>query len=286
MERGQQTILQCTKVAEDKPKVLAFNITYGQDDADQQQSADQAIEAIKSNNLRLLFQPLVPLVFNSEQQHYEVLLRMIGPNNQNIPPAKFLAGVEHANLNEKMDRWVITQSIQQLRGELDKNKRLKLFISVTDTVWEGEALLLWIAEILRKSRIQADHLVIQISETQSANSLSRAKHFVDGLRQLHCLICLKHYGSTQDSKNILKTLNPDYIKFDASFIHELSEDSNFNNSFEDLLSNLNNLGKITIAPQVENPKVMSLLWKSGVGMVQGYYLQAPEEKMGYDFVGN
>ncbi|MEH6442588.1 MAG: EAL domain-containing protein [Oceanospirillaceae bacterium] len=286
LERGQQTILQCAKLTVGEPKILTFDINGNQDDTDRQQSVDQITSAIIYNNLRLLFQPLVPLVFNSELQHYEVLLRMIGPENQSIPPAQFLANVKHANLNERMDRWVITQSIQHLRHELDKNKQLKLFISVTDTIWEHEALLLWIAETLRKSRIQADHLVIQISETESANSLSSAKHFVDGLRKLNCLICLKHYGSTQDSKNILKTLDPDYIKFDASFIHELSESNNFNNSFEDLLGDLNSLGKISIATQVETPKVMNLLWKSGVGMVQGYYLQAPDENMDYDFIGN
>ncbi len=284
LERGQEAILQC--LASEDDRICVFNIENSHKQQEQIQSIEQAIYAIDHDRLRLLFQPLVPLVFHSDQHHYEVLLRMIGEDGENIPPAQFFQSMEFANLNEKMDRWVVKNSAAQLREQLDKEKKVKFFISVTDTVWEQQDLLLWIADLLRESRIPADHIVIQISETESANSLSRAKYFVDGLRKLNCLICLKHYGSTNNSQDILKTLDPHYIKFDASYIQEISEETGYGSNFEELLINLTNLGKITIAPQVETPKIMSLLWKHGVGMVQGYYLQAPDEYMCYDFDGN
>ncbi|EPJ46562.1 MAG: hypothetical protein OFPII_19490 [Osedax symbiont Rs1] len=284
IERAQRAIVQSENSSENPAKVVWYHPKKSTaTSSHQQQSIVQVREAIAQGKLRLLFQPLVPLVFASEQQHYEVLLRMIGTNNENILPANFLSSFSHANLNEEMDRWVIAQSINQFRHELDNNKQPKLFISVTDTVWEREALLLWIAESLRKSRIQADHIVIQISELESANKLAKAKYFVDGLRQLNCLVCLKHYGSTNNSQSILQTLDPDYVKFDGSYIRELTEEPASDLRFKSLLSHLKNLGKVTIAPQVETPKVMRLLWKSGVSIIQGHYLQAPEEEMHYDF---
>ena len=118
---------------------------------------------------------------------------------------------------------------------------------------------------------------------EAANSLSKAKYFIDSLQKLNCLICLKHYGSTSESKTILKALNPDYIKFDGTLIQQLTNDTFIDNIFEDLLTNLKNYGKITIATQVESPKVMSVLWKYGIGMVQGFYLQAPAKEMKYEF---
>ncbi len=284
LERGEEVIQQC--LASEDDRISVFNIEHSNKQQQQIQSIAQATYAIDNDRLRLLFQPLVPLVFSSDQHHYEVLLRMIGDDNENIPPAQFFDSMAFANLNEKMDRWVVKHSAAQLRKKLDDQQKIKFFISVTDTVWEQQDLLVWIADLLRESRIPADHLVIQISETESANSLSRAKYFVDGLRKLNCLICLKHYGSTNSSHNILKTLDPHYIKFDASYIQEISDETGYDANFEALLIDLTNLGKITIAPQVETPKIMSLLWKHGVGMVQGYYLQAPDEDMCYDFDGN
>ena len=278
-ERGQSVINHC----QNKPQVSIFNAEHGTLVNDNQRSLQQVKAALENNQLQLLFQPLVPLVFNSKYQHYEVLLRMIDENEQHILPAHFLASIKNANLNEEMDRWVISQSISRFRQQLSNKQQLKFFINITDTVWQRDGLLLWLGEQLRLSRIQADHIVIQISESESANKLSEAEYFVNGLRQLNCLVCLKHYGSTNTSKNILKILDPDYVKFDGSFIQELAEEAILDNNFVALLSNLTNLGKITIAPQVENPQVMSLLWKSGLGMVQGYYLQPPTEDMKYQF---
>lgn len=278
-ERGQSSINNCQQT----PQVAVFNgehdVLFNSDIL----SIAQVKNALEANQLQLLFQPLVPLVFNSDYQHYEVLLRMLDENNRIIPPAQFLSSIENGDLSEDMDRWVISQSIDRFRKHLESNEQLKLFISVTDTVWQREGFLPWLAEQLRLSRIQADHIVIQISESESSNKLSEAEFFVNSLRQLNCLICLKHYGSTNNSKNILKTLDPDYVKFDGSYIQELADDAILDSNFATLLSNLTNLGKITIAPQVEHPHVMSILWKSGLGMVQGYYLQPPEKEMIYQF---
>ncbi|MGB1239031.1 MAG: EAL domain-containing protein, partial [Pseudomonadales bacterium] len=200
-----------------------------------------------------------------------------------LAPAQFLSSVDSADLNERMDRWVIENSIRRFCLELQNNKRPRLFISVTDSVWRNKELLTWLAQLLRDSRVEADHIVFQISENECSGNLAAAKYFVDGLRQLHCLTCLKHYGSSSDSEHILKLLDPDYIKFDASFTQELFGDSLLDSNFSAMLKQLEGRGKITIAPQVETPRVMSLLWKSGICMIQGYYLQAPEDHMDYAF---
>jgi diguanylate cyclase (GGDEF)-like protein len=282
LKRAQATLLKCASFKAEQPKVLLYSAEHLQENSAPILSIADVRQAIEHNHLRLVYQPLVPLVFNSEQQHYEVLLRMVDQDRQLISPALFLPSFGEANLNEEMDRWVIAESVKRFEKK-SNNKQLKFFISVTDTVWERDILLVWVADLIRQSRIQADHIVIQISESESAHQLPQAKYFVDGLRQLNCLVCLKHYGSTNNSEDVLKILDPDYIKFDGSFIRELNDGTSEDSNFQALLNNLKNLGKITIAPQVETPKVMSLLWKSGVGMIQGYYLQAPDEEMNYDF---
>ncbi|MCJ8337620.1 MAG: EAL domain-containing protein [Pseudomonadales bacterium] len=286
IERGQKAIRQAQKLTPDLPAVTLYSQEINGFNRRELQSIEQAREAITQQKLRLLFQPLVPLAFSSEQQHYEVLLRMIGADNENIPPARFLTSIDHADLNEHMDRWVLSESISQYKQQLAQHNQLKLFISVTDTVWERQDLLIWVADLLRQSRINADHIVIQLSETECANKLTQASYFVAGLRKLNCLVCLKHYGSTNNSEIILKTLDPDYIKFDSSYIRDFSDQELIDPSFKKLLSNLKSRDKITIVPHVEDPKVMSMLWKSGVCMIQGYYLQVPNEVMDYDFNNN
>lgn len=280
---AEKALEKCQRIIVKENRVVIYNPLLDPSKNDNLQSIEQTQTAIADNRLRLLFQPIIPLVFNCEEQYYETFLRMIGNEGQDILPANFLSSVKHADLSESMDKWVIENSIRQFKSSEDTQLKLKLFISVTDTVWERESLLMWLSDILRTSRIQADSIIIQISEMEAANSLSKAKYFIDGLRKLNCLICLKHYGSTSESKTILKALNPDYIKFDGNLIQQLTDDTFIDSIFESLLTDVKNHGKITIATQVESPKVMSALWKHGIGMVQGFYLQAPAKEMKYEF---
>lgn len=248
---------------------------------------DQAFEnlkqAIDDESFKLLYQPVVPLSYNSKIRHYEALLRMLDEKENELAPALFLNQAETHDMSAAVGRWVIHESIKQLRKELDKGHKYRLFVSVTSATWRDQNLLSWLAEQLRQHRIPADHLVFQISENDCTGHLEEAKAFSDALKQLHCLICIKHYGSTGFSQQVLKQINSDYVKLDGSFIQELIDKPATDESFELMIEDLKSQGKITIAPLVENPKVMSRLWKTGVGLIQGYYLQPPGERMDYDF---
>lgn len=240
-------------------------------------------QAIDDESFKLLFQPVVPLSYNSKVRHYEALLRMVDEKENELTPAAFLNQAQAHDMSSTLDRWVMHESIKQLRLELDKGHKYRLFVSATSATWRDQEILSWLAAQLRQQRIPADHLVFQISENDCTGHIEEAKAFADALKQLHCLICIKHYGSTGFSQQVLKQINSDYVKLDGSFIQELVDKPATDESFEEMIENLKSQGKITIAPLVENPKVMSRLWKTGVGLIQGYYLQPPGERMDYDF---
>ena len=239
--------------------------------------------AVQNQNFKLLFQPIVPLSYNSQLSHYEALLRLLDKNQNELSPATFLDTVEISELSTTMDRWVILTCIRQLREELNKGNKHRLFISVTRKTWGDPEVLEWLAEQLREFRIPADHLVFQISESDCSSHLTGAQEFAAGLKKLHCLICIKHYGCSSNASLVLRKINADYVKLDGSFVQELATTNALDVTFERMTEALKSQGKITIAPLVENPKIMSRLWKSGVGLIQGYYLQPPREKMDYDF---
>ncbi|WP_293267317.1 EAL domain-containing protein [Neptunomonas sp.] len=252
-----------------------------------EQDASKAMDALKKaieeQQFKLLYQPIVPLSYASQLSHYEALLRLLDKNNNEISPSLFLETVDIAELSTTMDRWVIQECIRHLREELNSGNRHRLFISVTKRTWGDPDILIWLSEKLREFRIPADLLVFQISESECSSHLVGAQAFADGLKKLHCLICIKHFGCSSNANQVLRQISPDYVKIDGSFVQELASASSIDASFEEMIEALKSQGKITIAPLVEDPKIMSRLWKSGVGLIQGYYLQPPREKMDYDF---
>lgn len=244
-------------------------------------------EAIKKNNLKLLFQPIVALNNpDVTNHHYETFLRLLGEDGNEISPNEFLDTLDQADISIKIDRWVIKETMVNLQRAFRKNQRNRIFINLSSRTLKDRKTLLWLSELLRKAGLPANHLVFQISETDASSYLKHAKFFADTLRKLHCQICVKHYGSSLNSDLVLKQINPDFVKLDGTYIQELNEANVDSKPVLRLLHTLKVENKTTIAPLVEGTRVMGTLWKAGVDFVQGHYLQTPKDAMDYDFFDN
>ncbi|WP_207062322.1 bifunctional diguanylate cyclase/phosphodiesterase [Motiliproteus sp. SC1-56] len=237
--------------------------------------------AIKDNSFKLLFQPVVSLR-GDHQSLYEVLLRLIDKDDNEVSPNMFLTMLDHAELSVELDRWVIQESIRQLAEEHREGKRNRLFINLTGRSLEDPRLLQWIAEQLKAFEVPGDSLIFQFSEADASSYLKYANIFAQGLVQLHASACIKHYGSSIDSENVLRHVPAEYVKLDGSFVQEL-EDPAKHEAFDKLIEPLRLGEKTVVAPLVEGTNVMTKLYRAGVHYIQGYYLQAPRSRMDYDF---
>ncbi len=237
--------------------------------------------AIKEGNFKLLFQPLVSLR-GEHDSIYEVLLRLIDKDDQEVSPNMFLTMLDHAEVSTELDRWVIAESIRQLAEEHKKGRKNRLFINLTGRSLEDPRLLHWIRDQLAEQQVPGDSLIFQFSESDASTYLKYANIFTQGLAQLHASACIKHYGSSIDSENVLRHVPAQHIKLDGSFVQEL-DDPEKHEAFDKLVEPLRINEKIIVAPLVEGTNVMSKLFRAGVHFIQVYYLQAPRERMDYDF---
>ncbi len=240
-------------------------------------------DAVKDQRFRLLFQPIVALHQDTDANNYEVLLRLLDPEDREISPNIFLATVDHADLSITMDRWVIQESLRQLRSELEKGHRNRLFITIAGGTLKDTDLVSWLSGVLREFRLPSDRIVFQLSETDISSQLSTATEFARAVKQLHCRICIKHFGTSTSYREVIKAVPADYIKIDGSYVQDLANSNAQDKSFNKMVEQLNATHRVTIAPLVESTRVMTKLWKSGVNLIQGYYLQPPRERMDYDF---
>ena len=240
-------------------------------------------QAIRDDEFKLLFQPIVSLRGEHESV-YEVLLRLIDKDNKEVSPKMFITMLDHAEVSTELDRWVIHESIRQLAEENKKGRKNKLFINLTGRSLEDPRLLHGIRDQLNQHKVPGDSLIFQFSESDASTYLKYANIFTQGLAQLHASACIKHYGSSIDSENVLRHIPAQYIKLDGSFVQELA-DPDKHEAFDKLIEPLRIGEKTIVAPLVEGTNVMSKLFRTGVHYIQGYYLQAPREHMDYDFFG-
>lgn len=251
---------------------------------EQEDEFEEIHRLIEEKEFKLLYQPVVNLISEDHsQQHYEVLLRLLNDEHSELSPNEFMSAIGDAETAIKVDRWVIEQSLKQLKRTLNQKIKNTLFINISAHALSDTKLLTWLSGVLRKNKIPAERLVFQISESDIAISPRQAQAFTEKLHKIHCRVCIKHFGSAPNSDEVLAMVRSNYVKFDGSYIQDLGKNPEQDEQFYSLIQQLASLDKITIAPLVENTKAMASLWKAGVDYVQGFYLQPPKENMDYDF---
>ncbi|OEC34305.1 PAS domain S-box-containing protein/diguanylate cyclase (GGDEF) domain-containing protein [Pseudomonas cuatrocienegasensis] len=238
-------------------------------------------QALEHNSFRLLFQPIISLR-GDNFEHYEVLLRLLSPQGEEVPPPDFLNAAKEAGLGEKIDRWVILNSIKLLADHRSKGHNTRLFVHLSSASLQDQTLLPWLSVALKAARLPSDSLVFQFSEPDAIAYLKQAKHVTQGLAELHCKVALSQFGCSLNPFNTLKHLQVDFVKVDGSFSQDLSIPDN-QEALKTLLASLHAQAKLTIVPYVESASVLATLWQAGVNYIQGYYLQGPSQSMNYDF---
>ena len=237
--------------------------------------------AMENNQFRLLFQPVVSLHGDSNEQ-YEVLVRMLNPQGAEVPPNEFLAAANEEGLSAKIDRWVVLSSIKMLTEHRSKGHKTNLFIQLSSASLQDQTLLPWLNLALKAARLPADALIFQFSEQDAIQYLKQAKALTQGLVELHCKVSLSQFGCAANPFNTLKHLSVDFVKVDGSYTQDLANPESLE-ALKVLLNSLHAQTKLTIVPLVETAATMAALWQTGVNYIQGYFLQGPSPTMNYEF---
>jgi diguanylate cyclase (GGDEF)-like protein/PAS domain S-box-containing protein len=238
--------------------------------------------ALEKDRFRLLYQPIVSL-HAEPGERYEVLLRMLGEQNQDIAPGEFLELAERAGLMPDIDKWVTKQSVKMLATKRNTHAQTRFFIKISHDTLKDQTFLVWLSKLLKAARLHGASLIFEAGESSVLSALKETKLFINGLKQLHCEFAIDHVGSETQSFSYLKHLDVKYLKIDGAHITDLVG----NDKSREMVKLIADMAKadrrMVIAEHVQDANVLAVLWQTGVNFIQGYYLQKPEDAMTYDF---
>lgn len=239
-------------------------------------------DSIRQNNFRLLFQPMISLR-GDETEHYETLLRLSLPGGEEKSAGEFFANPAVSDeIKRKIDRWVILHTTKLLGEHRAKGHNTRMFINLSSASLTDDALPGWIGVAMNAANLPKGAAVFQFHEDDASRLLKQAQHFTHALQEKGIATSLSRFGCALNPMNILKHLAVTYVKVDGSFTQELSS-AESQKHLKELLSGLHTEEKITIVPLVENAASVASLWQMGVHFIQGYYVQAPQAAMVFDF---
>lgn len=239
-------------------------------------------QALTNDRFRLLFQPIISLR-GSDEEYYEVYLRMMDESGNAISPYHFLEVAANISVAAKIDRWVILESIKMLSQHRAKGNKTKLIVNIGRQSLCDETLLPWLAVAFKAAKLSADSIVFQAQEIDVTNHLNAAKSFAEGLAKLKTNFAISNFGCSLNPFNTLAHVPASMVKVDGSFTTDIQNNNESPETLIQLIEKLNAESKITLVPFVENASVLSTLWQAGAHYIQGHYLQEPSQAMTYDF---
>lgn len=234
-------------------------------------------EAIAEDRFELNFQLIKPLGPDTLGEHYELLVRMRDERGKIIMPGEFFPAAERYNLTEKIDRWVIKQTLRWFRENPEELDSLHLCaINLSGQSMGNEDLLQYILDELSDQTIPPHKFCFEVTETAAISNLVSATRFISLLKERGFLFALDDFGSGFSSFSYLKNLPVDFLKIDGSFVRDINRDS----IDYAMVRSINEIGHVmqkkTIAEFVEDDAILATLREVGVDYAQGYAIGKPK----------
>ena len=243
---------------------------------------DRIRGALEEDRFALLAQPILDLD-RGEVVHHELLLRMVSPDGDLIPPGSFLTIAERFGLVCEIDDWVVRRAIQTLADHAGRG--LVLEVNLSGGSIGSPELLATIERELERTGVDPRSLIFEVTETAAVSNIPRARAFADRLGALGCRFALDDFGAGFGSFYYLKHLPFDFLKIDGEFVRHCAASSVDRVIISSLVGVANGLGKRTIAEYVDDQATIDLLRELGVDLAQGYGIGKPaalEQWLGVD----
>jgi PAS domain S-box-containing protein len=228
--------------------------------------------ALMENRFRLMQQPIASLL-GEDRGMFDVLVRMVDEQGQELLPSEFMAAAERNDLMKNIDRWIIGASMTFCASRPVK----QLFVRLSKDSVRDKSLLQWLANQLKATRVDPHRIAFQISEQVAADYLADATDLAAGLRKNGFQFALEHFGTGRDPRRLLAHLPVDFIKVDGTLMQGLAVDPDLQQRVRDLVDQAKSQNVSTIAERVEDANTMAVLWQLGIEFIQGYFVNEPEQ---------
>jgi PAS domain S-box-containing protein/diguanylate cyclase (GGDEF)-like protein len=228
--------------------------------------------ALMENRFRLVQQPVASLL-GEDKGMFDVLVRMLDEQGNEVLPAEFIAAAERNDLMKNIDRWVIGASMSFAANR----KAACIFVRVSKDTILDKSLIGWLETQLKSLKIEPKRICIQVTEEIAMQYVRQTTELSEHLRKLGFRFALEHFGTGRDPLKLLASIGMNFIKVDGSLMQGLSTNQLQQQRVKGLVESAKRKGVETIAERVEDANTMAVLWQLGIEFIQGYFINAPED---------
>jgi diguanylate cyclase (GGDEF)-like protein len=257
-----------------KDRFNFYNISMTED-ANQRLAIKTALHnALKNNEFELYFQPQI----TNKNQLFgeEVLLRWNHPQKGIISPFHFIPIAVELGIIDKIDLWVIENSIIQYQKwvQLGYNPGI---ISCNITIYHLEKgeIFNQLKELLKKYNFNPQNLNLEVTEEGIMKNPQKSIKILKQIKEIGININIDDFGTGYSSLAYLKKLPISKLKIDRNFIKDIPDDKDDMMITKTIINLAKNLNLSIIAEGVETKEQQQFVFDNGCDNIQGYFYSKP-----------
>ena len=235
-------------------------------------------DALEHDNFVLYYQKIAPANSNdTAKTSAEILIRMLGADNEIIAPGAFLPAAERYGLMKFIDKWVIEHFCEWAADNPSVFDKIPVFsINLSGQSLSDAEFLSYLVNYFATPPINPKQICFEITETSAIQNIANARKFINRLKEMGFSFSLDDFGSGMSSFSYLKHLAVDALKIDGAFIKNIEREA----VDHSMVRSINDIGHVmgiqTVAEFVESESICNMVVKLGIDYVQGYHIHKPQ----------
>jgi diguanylate cyclase (GGDEF)-like protein len=208
----------------------------------------------------------------------EALVRWLHPEWGLVRPARFIPLAEETGLVVQLGEWVLREACRQTRAWLDEGLEPGVTsVNLSARQFRQEGLVRMVSRILHETRLDPEHLEIELTESMVMHNVDAAIATLQGLKSLGVTLSVDDFGTGYSSLSYLKDLPIDALKIDRSFVRDIGQgDEKGEGVLAQAIITLGHaLNLEVVAEGVETDAQVRFLKRHRCDELQGFYYGEP-----------
>ena len=230
--------------------------------------------ALDRRELVVYYQPQFDLV-EGRLRGVEALVRWRHPSLGVLEPEQFLGAIEHAGLTRRLTRYVLEESLCELRAWRRAGIDIALAVNVSERDLADPGFPDELVGVLAEYGIEPPALELEVTENILILDSIRSGRRLERIVATGVRIAIDDFGIGYSSLRQLKTVPAQTLKIDRSFVAGMATDRRDAAIVRSTIALAHDLGLEVVAEGVETAEHVARLRAAGCDVGQGYHLGVP-----------
>ena len=230
--------------------------------------------AIQAGEFVPYYQPIIDIT-TGRLNGAEVLMRWKKRDGTVISPATFIPIAESSGLIIEMTRSMMRTVVAEVGEACAARPKIKIGFNLTARHFEQETIIGDLRAIFERSPIRYSQIILEVTERQPLENLSRTRRVVASLQELGVRVAIDDVGTGHGGLSYMLKLGADIIKIDKMFVDALGTENHSSTIIETLVDLADTMRMDIIAEGVETFEQVVALRERGIRSAQGYVFAPP-----------